>query len=131
MVGCIVLTNIPTSQLRRPVIISTGLALLWIVVALVRDGSTFHLAPALVAVVSPVVFAFDTEDEVSTRDAAFVAFAGLAVALVATLILTRADQLTGPSLLPFGGAVTESVVLAVVGAVAGFVIALLQGRGSG
>lgn len=128
MVGGIVLTNISISRFQRPLIFSAGLALLWIAVAFIRDGATFHLAPALVAVIPPVVFAYETEGEISTRDLALATLAGLAVALAATLILSVAGQLTGPSLLPFGGAVIESVVFAAAGAAVGFVIAVLRGR---
>ena len=106
------LTNIPLSQFRRAASFSAGLAVLWVVLALVRTGTTFHLAPALVAVVFPVTYAYDT-DGASTRDIGLAALAGLGLALVGTLILTVAGELTGSSLLPFAGAVTEAVVFAM------------------
>ncbi len=119
------LTNIPLSQFRRAASFSAGLAVLWVVLALVRTGTTFHLAPALVAVVFPVTYAYDT-DGASTRDIGLAALAGLGLALVGTLILTVAGELTGSSLLPFGGAVTEAVVFAFAGAATGFVIGAIR-----
>lgn len=121
------LTNIPLSEFRRAATYSAGLAVLWVVLGFIRAGTTFHLAPALVAVVLPVVFAYDT-DESSTQDMGLAALGGLAVALVGTLILAAAGQMTGPSLLPFGGAVTESVIFAIAGAAAGFIIATIRQR---
>jgi len=121
-----VLTNIPISRFRRAASFSTGLAVLWIVLALIRTGTTFHLAPALVAVVFPVTFAYDSDGKASTRDLGVATLAGLGLALLGTLILTVAGELTGPSLLPFGGAVTESVVFAIAGAATGFVIGAVR-----
>ena len=96
------LTKIRSFQFRRAVSISLGLALLWVVVALLRSGTTFHLAPILVAAAVPIAVAYDTRD------------------------LTLADEMTGPSLLPSGGAVTEAVVFSLTGAIGGFVIATLR-----
>ena len=121
-----VLTNIPLSQFRRASSFSGGLAVLWVALALIRTGTTFHLAPALVAVVFPVTFAYDSDGKASTRDLALATLGGLGLALLGTLILTVAGELTGPSLLPFGGAVTEAVIFAIAGAATGFVIGALR-----
>ncbi len=121
-----VLTKIRSFQFRRAVSISLGLSVLWVVVALVRSGTTFHLAPILVAAALPVAVAYDTRDQTSTRDLVLATVVGLAIALVATLILTLADEMTGPSLLPSGGGITEAVVFSLVGALGGFVIATLR-----
>lgn len=120
------LSTIQSSQYRRAVLSSVGLAVLWIVVAFIRSGATFHLAPILVAASLPILAAYDSEDRITITELTIASVAGLTIALLATLLLTVADQLTGPSLLPFGGAVTESVVFAIGGAVAGFGIGLLQ-----
>ena len=122
----IVLTKIRWFQFRRAVSISLGLAGLWVVVALLRSGTTFHLAPILVAAAVPIAVAYDTRDQTSTQDLVVAAVIGLLLALVATLILTLADEMTGPSLLPSGGAVTEAVVFSLTGAIGGFVIATLR-----
>ncbi len=120
------LTKIRSFQFRRAVSISLGLAVLWVLVAFLRSGTTFHLAPILVAATLPVAVAYDSRDQTSTQQLALATVGGLAIALVATLILTLADEMTGPSLLPFGGAVTEAVVFSLVGAIGGFVIAMLR-----
>ena len=124
-VGPIVAHTVPTeitsTQFRRGAAYSAGLAVLWVVLAFLRSGTTFHLAPLLVAAVLPVVVAWDGED--SYQQLTLASIGGLVVALIATAILTLAGEMTGPSLLPFGGAVTESVIFAVVGAAAGFGIA--------
>ena len=122
----IVLTKIRSLQFRRAVSISVGLALLWVVVAFIRSGATFHLAPILVAAAVPVAVSYDSRDNVSTLRLALASMIGLAISLVATLILTAADMMAGPSLLPSGGAVTEAVVFSLVGALGGFVVATLR-----
>ncbi len=121
-----VLTKIRSFQFRRAVSISLGLAVLWLVVAFFRSGTTFHLAPILVAAALPVAVAYDARDQTSTQGLVVASVVGLAIAFVATLILTLADMMTGPTLLPFGGAVTEAVVFSLVGAIGGFVIAMLR-----
>ncbi len=121
-----VLTKIRSFQFRRAVSISLGLAVLWVVVAFIRSGTTFHLAPILVAAAFPVAVSYDSRDQISTLHLALPSVIGLAIALVATLVLTLADEMTGPSLLPSGGAVTEAVVFSLIGAIGGFVIATLR-----
>jgi hypothetical protein len=121
-----VLTNLQSSRVRRAASISIGLAVLWIFVAFVRSGLTFHLAPILVAATFPVVYAFDSDDPISARDLVPPTVAGLAISLLATLILAVAGEMTGPSLLPFGGAATEAVVFSLAGAIGGFGIGLFQ-----
>ena len=120
------LTTIRSLQFRRAVSISVGLAVLWVVVAFLRSGTTFHLAPILVAAALPVAVAYDSRDQTSTQQLVLATVGGLAIALVATLILTLADEMTGPSLLPFGGAVTEAIVFFLIGATGGFAIATLR-----
>ena len=122
----IVLTKIRSLQFRRAVSISVGLAVLWVVVAFLRSGTTVPLAPILVAAVLPVAVAYDSRGQTSTQQLILATVGGLAIALVATLILTLADEISGPSLLPSGGAVTEAVVFSLVGALGGFVIATLR-----
>ncbi len=121
-----VLTKIPASQLRRAASISLGLAVLWVVLAFLRSGTTFHLAPILVAGALPVVVAFDLQDQISAQHLVLPTAIGLVGALAATLVLTVADELTGPSLLPFGGAVTEAVVFSATGAIGGFMAGALR-----
>ncbi|MFQ5554364.1 MAG: hypothetical protein ACE5GC_03195 [Acidimicrobiia bacterium] len=120
------LTRIPPTHVRRGVSISIGLAVLWVVVALLRSGTTFHLAPLLVAGALPVVVAFDLEDRISAQHLVLPTVIGLAGALAATALLTLVDEMQGPSLLPFGGAVTEAVLFSVAGAVGGLVIGALR-----
>ena len=119
------LTTIRSSRYRRAASIALGFAALWIVFAFIRSGTTFHLAPVLVAATVSVVFAYDARDRVTTAELAIASLAGLAIALLTTLVLALVDQMTGPSLLPFGGGVTESVIFAAVGAIAGFGIGVV------
>ncbi|GMQ84866.1 MAG: hypothetical protein BMS9Abin07_0431 [Acidimicrobiia bacterium] len=120
------LTKIRSLQFDRAISMSLGLAVLWVVLPFLRSETTFHLAPVLVAAALPVGAAYSTPERISTRHLVLATVGGLAIALAATLILTVAGKLTELSLLPFGGAVTEAVLFSIVGAMGGFVIALLR-----
>jgi hypothetical protein len=96
-----------------------GFALLWAVLGLALEDVTFHLGPLIVAAAAPLP---------SRHRRVAWAGVGLALATSVATLLAAAGALTGPSLLPFGGALLESVVLAIVGAGLGLVLA---GRLSG
>ncbi|MEX2424621.1 MAG: hypothetical protein WD990_11650 [Acidimicrobiia bacterium] len=93
---------------------SAGFAVVWIVAATITPDVTYHLAPVIVAA-APV----------SSRDRLAPTWPLFAFAFTAVVAfgLARFDLLQGPSLLPVGGALLESVVGAVAGAVIGTVLA--------
>jgi hypothetical protein len=121
-----------TNQLQRPLariaLVVAGVTALWVVLALVRDGTTFHLAPLIVAGALPLMVALDLDQDRSTTALAALAALGGIVALGATAGLAAADAMAGPSLLPFGGAATESVIFSIVGTVGGFLFAAARTR---
>ena len=108
---------------RMPVVaigISLGFALLWAVLAVVRPGTTFHLAPLLVAAAVPWVNRFEDPQD---RPAAYLlAAVGTGIAAGMSVLLAMAGRLDGPTLLPFGGALEESLVGAIAGGVAGLAV---------
>jgi len=95
------------------------LAVLWAALAIWRPGTTFHLAPLLVAGVVPVGAKSLGLGQNLPRLAAI----GGTLALITTGVLSATGRLAGPSLLPSGGAALESVVGALAGAIAGWAIA--------
>ena len=97
--------------------ISLGFALLWAVLAAVRPGTTFHLAPLLVAGLVPLVYR--VQGGASRITAGRLAGVGVALAAVVSVLLGAAGFLDGPSLLPFGGAFVESLAGAAVGGLVG------------
>lgn len=94
-------------NLSTPLAISISLAALWSVAAIVSPTTTFHLGPLIVAA-SPVMLG-------SGRTTTRATTTSLGVAVIASLVLAVADLLRGPSLLPWGGPLTESLVFAAVG----------------
>ena len=101
------------------------LAALWVILAWLNPEVTYHLAPPLVA----GSFPFGHRLRVKRRLNGIQAFATFVGALfnvgIAIAILAVADKLQGPSLLPTGGAVLESLVFGLVGAaIAAIVVAL-------
>ena len=110
----------------RAIRISLGFALLWAVLAAVRPGTTFHLAPLLVAGAVPWmqrVWAGAPPPNVF-RPAAV----GLGLAAGTSIVLAMVGWLDGPSLLPFGGALEESLVGALVGSLLGLAAAATPSR---
>ncbi|MDH3259805.1 MAG: hypothetical protein OEM81_04950 [Acidimicrobiia bacterium] len=90
-----------------------GFVLLWAVLAMARSGTTFHLAPPLVALAAPLVYRIQGGTSRSTG--VLLASVGAGLAVISTSLLMVAGFLSGPSLLPFGDAFVESVVGAVPG----------------
>jgi len=100
---------------------SLGFALLWGVMAVARPGTTFHLAPFLVALAVPFVYRIQGGTIRSTGIRLVVV--GMGLAAVAAAVLAVVGLLQGPSLLPFGGALVESLVAAAAGGVVGIILA--------
>lgn len=107
---------------RRAAGYAVGLGAVWAVAAALRPETTYHLAPLLVAATLPFVLVAE-QPSLGLRGTLAGAAGGTAVAFIATAALGFADLLRGPSLLPFGGAVVESVIFSVVGGVLGLVAA--------
>lgn len=87
-----------------------GFAALWTLVAAISNGTTFHLAPVIVAGVPAISWAGHRLTGL---------LIGISGPTAVALGLSIAGLLNGPSLLPFGGALFESIVGAALGAVAG------------
>ena len=87
-----------------------GFATVWTLAAVISDETTFHLAPVIVAGVLAISWA-------RHRMAGLMVGVGGATALAVALSL--AGLLDGPSLLPFGGALVESVAGAIFGGIVG------------
>ncbi len=110
----------------RPSLYGLGLTVLWVVLASINSATTYHLAPLLVAVAVPAGSALT--GPMSLQTAGTAATIGIALTYGATLILGTTDHLTGPSLLPTGGAVLEAIVFGAVGAIGGFAYAAWRPR---
>jgi len=105
---------------------TVALAVVWIVVAIARDGTTFHLAPLLVAAAPPLLASFDHELHLERRDVAILTAIGLAAAGIVIAVLALAGAFTGPSLPPFPSAVVEAITLAGAGALVGGAVAWIR-----
>ena len=92
------------------------LAAMWVILAWINPELTYHLAPPLVAGSFPIGHRLRVSQPLNGVQA-FATFVGALVNFgIALGILTVADKLQGPSLLPTGGAVLESVVFGLAGA---------------
>lgn len=85
-----------------------GFAALWVVVAALTPNVTFHLAPVIVAAAPAIT---------SPPDSRIIAgLTGFGLATAVAVGLDASGLLGGPSLLPYGGALLESILAAAVGA---------------
>jgi hypothetical protein len=114
------------SRPPRTVYLSVLLAAVWVVLAWVRPTTTWHVAPLLVA--AAVGAGHRLAGPLSVPAGLGAAVSGLTNALVAALLLAIAGKFDGPSLLPAGGPLIETVVASFVGAAAGMVIAVAGRR---
>ncbi len=116
-------TTVSRVPLRRAALYTAGLAGVWLVAAAWRPDVTYHLAPVLVVGAPPVLVSLDdaTSDgsAAAMRRIVLAGLGGLVVGFVATVLLSAAGWLNGPSLLPSGGAAAEAVVFVVAGAAIG------------
>jgi len=96
-----------------------GLVAVWVLAAAWRPTSTYHLAPILIVGVGPMM-SWGSEKAVLGATAF-----GTLVALGTSAILAWLDLLRGPSLLPNGGALVESLVLAGATAVVVVVVVVV------
>lgn len=98
-------------------------AVLWAVAATARPGTTFHLAPLIVSGIPATALVLDARSARPRGQTGAASLAGFGVAVAVTAALAAASRLEGPSLLPFGGAVTEAVVFSAAGAAGGLLFA--------
>lgn len=96
---------------------SAAFAVLWVGLAFLIPHTTFHLAPPIVATIPPVL---------APRTRVLAATGGLALAAAVAVLLSAVGALEGPSLLPRGGALAESLVAALLGPA----VALVPRRGA-
>ena len=104
-----------TPPLVTSILLSAGLGLLWILLAASNPDTTYHLAPLLVAGSGPIPMRRPGPRRLGFNVSAI----GTAISLAITVLLAAMDKLNGPSLLPFGGAVEEALIFAVVGGLFG------------
>ena len=104
----------------KPLIGSGVFALLWVLVAVARPTTTFHLAPAIVALWPALAGGGGRKLLISAT--------GFLLAALATLLLSATGMLQGPTLLRWGGPAVESFFAAGVGASLGFFISWGKAR---
>jgi hypothetical protein len=91
---------------------TAAIAVLWLVVAFVRPGTTLHLGPLLVPIV-PAIVARGTDHAVRST------VVGIALAAAVLVVLAASGHLDGPALGPFPDALAESLVFLGIGSIAG------------
>jgi len=111
--------TIARTDIRRALVWGALLAVLWVVVALVRPASTFHLAPFLIAAAPPVLLVLDEGASAERASVLRIGAISAALALGATLLLLGIGAMDGPTFELFSSPLVEAVVFTAVGAVSG------------
>lgn len=92
-----------------------GIALVWLIAAFLRTGTTLHLGPLLLPLI-PAILGRDTQHPIRLT------FIGIGAGIGTTIVLLVTGNLNGPSLSLFPDALTESLALLAIGGVVGLAI---------
>ncbi|MEA3503073.1 MAG: hypothetical protein U9R47_09890 [Actinomycetota bacterium] len=111
--------TIARTDLHRALVWGALLAALWVVVALIRPGTTFHLAPFLVAAAPPVLLVLDEGASADRASVLRIGTFGVALALGTALLLVAVGAMEGPAFEVFPSPLVEAFAFAAVGAVGG------------
>lgn len=115
-------TFLSDEQLRSGFLTGGLLAAVWAVAAVAQPTSTYHLAPILIAGAVPVL---GRRRGAPLSRLLIAAVGGGLLAMVATVGLSAADLLQGPTLLPYGGAFAEAITFTATGMAFGALIGWL------
>jgi hypothetical protein len=106
--------------------LTVAAAVLWWALATWRDGTTFHLGPAIVIAAWAVVDRLQAQRRLTQAEAATRLGAGVAATLLVTVVLELSGRLEGPALVG-GTALGETVLVAVATVVVAW-LAVTTGR---
>jgi hypothetical protein len=109
-----------TPELRRAIIWGVVLAGLWVLVAVARPATTFHLAPLLIAAAPPNLLVLDDRSSATQGEVARVALGAAAIAVATTIAVAAAGAMDGPAFGAFGSPLNEAIIFAALGGVFGF-----------
>ena len=115
-------------DIRRALMWGALLAGLWVVVALIRPMSTFHLAPFLIAGAPPVLFGLDAPDRSDRTLVMRIGAAALVLAVATSGVVAAIGAMQGPSFEAFPSPLVEAAVFSAIGSVAGVGFALWKAR---
>jgi len=104
------------------------LAVLWVGVAILRPGTTFHLAPFLVAAAPPVLLTMEGGPAIDRRSVLVVGAISAGLAVGTALIVAAFGAMEGPSFEVFPTPMVEALVFMAVGAVLGTGFAWVRSR---
>jgi hypothetical protein len=116
-----------TRALTKAGAIAVGALGVWIVLALANRGTTYHLAPLIVAAAAPVAARLELEARLPVRDLLVLTTVGVGAALVGVVVLWPFGALDGPAVVG-GSAPAETALAIALGAVAGLVTGRVPGK---
>ena len=96
----------------RGALLTGFVCVVWFFLALRRPELHYHFAPLIAAVLWPL--SLRSKGQATSKDASTGALGGIALVLVATLIILLLGNLMGPNFLEQGPAWPEAVLFAVV-----------------
>lgn len=117
----------PYGPLLAATVAGVVFAAIWVLLAAVRPGVTFHLAPLIVAAAVPVTHRLTVGRSARPVEAAVGAVVGAGLAALTLAGLSVAGLLEGPALAPFDSVAAESLVAISLGVLAGLAVQLWPG----
>ncbi len=118
-------TSIDIRPGTRAIGYAAGFATLWAVLAWLNPTTTYHLAPLIVPLVPAGVH---LSEGVSRNRAVRLSVLAGGISFAVIAVLSTTSRLTGPSLLPTGGAVLEAIAFTVIATLAGVILGSLPKR---
>lgn len=115
-------------DVRRAFMWGGLLAALWVIVALIRPTSTFHLAPLLVAGAPVVLLGLDDSSRPDHTVVIGLGAVSLALAILAAIAVDAFGAMQGPAFEGFPTPLVEAVVFIVAGSLGSVGFALLRTR---
>jgi len=110
-------TNNSRTGVRTAALWSAFFAVIWVAVAILRPGMTFHLAPFLVAAAPPILFAMESGSRDDRNRLPAIGAIGAAVTVGTALFVSAIGAMEGPAFELFSTPMVEVLVFTAVGTV--------------
>lgn len=111
--------TIAVTDTRRALMWGAMFAVLWVVVAILRPATTFHLAPFVIAAAPPVLFVLDEGTSTDRGSVLRIGAISAALSIGTALLLLAVGAMGGPVFEAFPSPLVEALALTAVGAVVG------------
>lgn len=111
----------------KPAAVTSAALGVWLLLGLANRGTTYHLAPLIVAAAGPVTARLDSETRLAWPEILVLGACSVSTAALGLTVLWELGTLDGPAVVG-GSAPAETGLAIAVGAVAGLVVGRFPGK---